>query len=303
MALVGRRALLHKLQMTAPPRSPEIFDRTLRAARRERAAGRFADHDFVHQVMVEELAERLETVVRPLPEVLLLGCPDGRLREALEAMGKTVICADPAFALAARQGGVQCDEDALPFADASFDLVIACGTLDSVNDLPGALILINRVLRADGLLLAALTGAPSLGMLRACLIEGEGDRAGQHIHPQIDLRAAGDLLQRAGFALPVVDSLGLSARYASLDTLMHDLRHMGSGNALRGRSPLTRGSLARARAAFAHRAEPDGKTTERFTLMFLSGWKPDPGQPQPARRGSATVSLAQALGDRGEKQG
>ncbi|MCP5990175.1 class I SAM-dependent methyltransferase, partial [Klebsiella pneumoniae] len=91
-------------------------------------------------------------------------------------------------------------EDALPFADDSFDLVIACGTLDSVNDLPGALILMRRVLRPDGLMLAAFAGAGSLSRLKAALLAAEGDRPGQHVHPQVDVRSAGDLLSRAGFA-------------------------------------------------------------------------------------------------------
>src|SRR3546814_13098572 len=101
--------------------------------------------------------------------------------------------------------GVQADEDALPFADASFDLIIACGTLESVNDLPGALILIRRILRPDGLFLAAFAGAGSLPVLRSALLAGDADRPAQHIHPQIDVRSAGDLLSRAGFAMPVAD--------------------------------------------------------------------------------------------------
>lgn len=275
--------------------NPDIFDRRLRAQRRDRMAARFADHDFLYRAMLDELLDRLGDVQRELKEVLVIGCPDGSAKAALEAMGKTVICADPGFAAAKAQGGVQADEDALPFADESFDLIIACGTLDSVNDLPGALILMRRVLRPDGLMLAAFAGAGSLPRLRAALMAGEGDRPGQHIHPQVDVRSAGDLLSRAGFTMPVADGDVLTVRYGDMLRLMHDLRGMGAGNALTSRAPLSREALIGAAQHFAAAADPDGRTAEQMAMLFLNGWKPDPSQAQPARRGSATMSLAEAL--------
>ncbi|WP_150290849.1 class I SAM-dependent methyltransferase, partial [Sphingobium estronivorans] len=224
--------------------NPDIFDRRLRAVRRDRMAARFAEHDFLYRAMLDELLDRLGDVQRELKEVLVIGCPDDSARTALEAMGKTVVCVDPGFAAAQAQAGglgrVQADEDALPFADDSFDLVIACGTLDSVNDLPGALILMRRILRPDGLMLAAFTGAGSLPRLRAALMAGEGDRPGQHIHPQVDVRSAGDLLSRAGFAMPVADGDVLTVRYGDMLRLMHDLRGMGAGNVLASRPPALR---------------------------------------------------------------
>lgn len=284
-------------EMSDPaPNSPQIFDPALRAMRRDRACANFARHDFLYAHMLDELFARLEVVQRPLADVLVIGCPDTSARDRLRALGKNVVCADPGFANARANDGVQADEDALPFADNSFDLILACGTLDSINDLPGALLLMRRVLRPDGLLLAAFTGAGSLPMLKSALLTAEGDRASAHVHPQIDLRAAGDLLQRAGFALPVVDSDRLDVRYSSLLSLMADLRGMGCGNILARRSaPLTRQTIARACEAFAAAAEPDGKTRETFQLVYLTAWKPDPSQPAPARRGSARVSLADAL--------
>lgn len=281
--------------------SPDIFDRSLRSIRRDRMLADFAAHDFLYRAMLDELLDRLGDVQRDLPEALVIGCPDGSARAALEAMGKRVACIDPGF-LAARAnggvqgGGVQGDEDALPFADNSFDLILACGTLDSVNDLPGALILMRRILRPDGLMLAAFTGAGSLPRLRAALMAGEGDRPGQHIHPQVDVRSAGDLLSRAGFAMPVADGEVLSVRYGDLLRLMHDLRGMGAGNMLTARPPaLRRDTLISAAAHFAEAADPDGRTAEQIAIVYLSGWKPDPSQAAPARRGSATVSLAAAL--------
>ena len=279
---------------------PDIFDRSLRARRRDRMMAQFADHDFLYRAMLDELLDRLGDVQRDLPEALVIGCPDGSARAALEAMGKRVVSADPGFAAARAQGGVQADEDALPFADESFDLVIACGTLDSVNDLPGALILMRRILRPDGLMLAAFTGAGTLPRLRAALLAGEGDRAGQHIHPQIDVRSAGDLLSRAGFAMPVADSETLTVRYGDMLRLMHDLRGMGAANVLTSRPPaLRRDALIRAAEHFGANADADGRTPEQMAILYLSGWKPDPSQAGPARRGSATVSLADALKRKG----
>ncbi|WP_176591550.1 class I SAM-dependent methyltransferase [Sphingobium sp. EM0848] len=280
--------------------NPDIFDRRLRAQRRDRMVARFAEHDFLYRAMLDELLDRLGDVQRELKEVLVIGCPDDSARVALEAMGKTVVSADPGFAAARAQAGglgrVQVDEDALPFADDSFDLVIACGTLDSVNDLPGALILMRRILRPDGLMLAAFTGAGTLPRLRAALMAGEGDRPGQHIHPQVDVRSAGDLLSRAGFTMPVADGDVLTVRYGDVLRLMHDLRGMGAGNVLTSRPPvLRREALMGAARHFAAAADADGRTAEQMAIVFLSGWKPDPSQARPARRGSATMSLAEAL--------
>lgn len=276
--------------------SHEIFDRKIRAMRRDRAAGQFAAHDFLYRHMAEELLDRLTDVTRDLVDVLVVGCPDDHLPSRLRALGKRVVCTDPGYVNAAAVGGVQADEDALPFADNSFDLVVACGTLESVNDLPGALLLMRRILQPDGLLLGAFAGAGSLPVLRKVLLAAEGDRAGQHIHPQVDVRAAGDLLSRAGFTMPVADGDTLTVRYGSIFGLLDDLRGMAASNVLRSRAPiLSRAVLSHAATLFQEKADADGKTAERFTIAYLSGWKPDPSQAAPARRGSATMSLAEAL--------
>lgn len=276
--------------------APDIFDRALRVRRRDRAAPAFAAHDFLYRMMLDELLDRLADVQRDLPEVLVIGCPDDSARQRLEAMGKRVACVDPGFLNARANCGVQADEDALPFADDSFDLILAVGTLDSVNDLPGALILMRRILRPDGLLLAAFAGAGSLSRLRAALMAGEGDRPGQHIHPQVDVRAAGDLLSRAGLTMPVADGETLTVRYGDIFGLMRDLRGMGAANMLASHPPaLRREALAGAAMHFNEAADPDGRTAEQMALVYLSGWKPDPSQARPARRGSGTMSLADAL--------
>lgn len=274
----------------------DIFDRGLRARRRDRAARAFADHDFLYRHMADELLERLSDVSREFTDVLLVGTPDSHLRDRLLRGGRRVACVDPGAVNARAVGGIQADEDALPFDEDSFDLIIACGTLDSVSDLPGALILMRRALRPDGLFLAAFIGAGSLPLLRRALLAGDGERPAQHIHPQVDIRSAGDLLGRAGFAMPVADGETLTVRYSHIFSLMADLRGMGASNVLTSRPPaLTRAALARASEHFAAAADPDGKTAESFAIVYLSGWKPDPSQPGAARRGSATVSLAEAL--------
>jgi SAM-dependent methyltransferase len=272
------------------------FDRRLRRLRRNRAAPLFGEADYLHRHAAEELLHRLDCVTRPFARALLLGAADPLLIAALRERGLAVTVADPAGGFAP---DVVCDEDRLPFADSAFDLVVCVGLLDSVNDLPGSLLLIRRALRPDGLFLAAFAGAGSLPRLKAAMLaadEAEG-AAAPRVHPQIDVRAAGDLLTRAGFALPVADTERVDVRYSGLSSLVRDLRSMGATNILasRARRPIGRVGLAAALATFADAADPDGKTVERFDIIHLSGWSPSPDQPKAARRGSAVASLADAL--------
>lgn len=264
------------------------------------------DAFYLHHRAADELIERLSLIKRQFRTALDLGCGDGYLSRALRERGLETVSADCSSVFASALGGIACDEDRLPFADQAFDLVLSIGCLDSVNDLPGALTLIRRSLRPDGLFLAAFAGAGSLPRLRSVLRTAEdahGFAPSPRIHPQIDVRAAGDLLGRAGFALPVADSESVTVRFPSLFHLIADLRGMGATNILHARSPRTlhRAILGMAAADFSAQAEPDGKTVERFELIYLSGWAPSPDQPQPARRGSATVSLSEALKDSASK--
>jgi len=287
---------------SALPQADLPFDRSLRRLRRDRAAASGTAADYLHRRAADELLERLDLVRRDFRTALDLGCGGGYLTGRLRERGLEVVAADAGGAFAAAAGGVQCDEDRLPFADTAFDLVVSVGALDTVNDLPGGLTLVRRALRPDGLFLAAFAGAGSLARLREAMRaadEAESPEAGSpRIHPQIDVRAAGDLLTRAGFALPVVDTESVEVRFSSLAQLVTDLRAMGATNILssRARRPLGRLAFAAAAAAFAERADADGKTAERFEILHLSGWSPSSDQPRPARRGSATVSLADTLG-------
>lgn len=275
---------------------PHIFNERLRSHRRDRAAVQFPAHDFLYAAMADDMLERLGDVSRSFSRALVIGCPDSRLADALTALGCTVTCCDPGSIWAARNGSVAVSEDRLPFEEATFDLILCCGTLDAINDLPGALLGLNRILEPDGLLLLSFVGAGSLPRLRAALLAADGDRPAQRIHPQVDVRALGDLLTRAGFAMPVVDQQPLDVRYGSLFGLITDLRGMGAAQCLASAPPpLTRTGLALAAEQFATGADADGRITERFMILHGSGWHPSESQPKPARRGSATVSLADAL--------
>jgi len=236
-------------------------------------------------------------VKRDFTHALDLGTADGSLARALRARGLEVTAGDAGMRFAS--DGMQFDEDRLPFAPESFDLIVSAGVLDSVNDVPGALIQCRRALKPDGLLLAGFVGAGSLAWLRRALLEADQAAGGaipQRIHPLIDVRAAGDLLTRAGFVLTVADSESLDVGYGDPFRLMTDLRGMAGTNMLAGeKRPLTRGRLAHLGNAFTQAAGPDGRLRERFELVFMTGWAPGPDQPQPAKRGSATASLAAAL--------
>jgi NADH dehydrogenase [ubiquinone] 1 alpha subcomplex assembly factor 5 len=249
---------------------------------------------FLAEHMADEVVERLSWVNRSFADVLVIGHAPSLLIDAPAVREAKVTIAGPIGR------DYRCDEDALPFSPGSFDLVVALGTLDSVNDLPGALIQINRILRPDGLMMAAMIGAGSLPRLKAAMLAADqatGRGVAARLHPQIDVRAAGDLMQRARFAMPVADSDSLTVRYRALPALVRDLRCHGWTNSLvSAPPPLSRLSLIAALQSFAEAADADGKTAERFEIIYLSGWAPSPDQPKPAQRGSATASLAGVLG-------
>jgi SAM-dependent methyltransferase len=197
---------------------------------------------------------------------------------------------------------VAADEEALPFADGSLDLVVSALALQSVNDLPGVLAQIRRALKPDGLFLAALLGGETLTELRQAFAAAESEIDGgvsPRVAPSADVRDLGALLQRAGFALPVVDTDRLTVRYATAFDLMRDLRGMGATNALieRQRVPLKRATLLRMASVYSDRfSDPDGRLRASFDIVWLSGWAPHQSQQQPLRPGSAKARLADALG-------
>ncbi len=271
---------------------PQPFDRARRRALRARSAS--APSVFL-QWMADDLSERLSAVSRDFTDILLLG-PVARFQSALHLPADANVMIAALSKAESDSGAIICEEDRLPFDLASFDLILSAGTLDSVNDLPGALIQIRRALRPDGLFLGSMFGAGSFSLLKRCMIAADGPRTAAHVHPQIDVRSAGDLLSRAGFAMPVADGDRLTLRYSDPMRLVRDIREAGTGNALAGpRAIVGKAGFARLLEAWAGAAEADGKLSERLELISLSGWAPVPSQAKPARRGSGTVSLTEAL--------
>ena len=299
-----------------PSTSPMIFDRALIRRRRKRAEA-LRPATFLLDRVADDLAERLAAVVRRFELAVDLGTPGAAVRTALARLGSVgmIVTADavPDSGAARNERFVVADEEALPFRDSSLDLVVSALALQFVNDLPGVLVQIRRALKPDGLFLAALMGGETLTELRQSFAAAESDVEGgvsPRVAPFADLREAGALLQRAGFALPVTDTDRVCVRYDSAFGLMHDLRRMGATNALlaRRRTPLRRATLMRMAEIYARRfADADGRLRATFEIVWLSGWAPDPSQQQPLRPGSAKARLADALGAReistGEKAG
>jgi NADH dehydrogenase [ubiquinone] 1 alpha subcomplex assembly factor 5 len=285
-----------------------IFDRSLLRKRRDRAAAHFPSHDFLVREAAERLADRLDDVTRRFPLALDLGCHTGELAEALGKRGgiETLVQCDlsPAMATRAARAGrltLAADEEWLPFADDSFDLVLSCLSLHWVNDLPGTLVQIRRVLKPDGLFLGVMLGGDTLMELRQALADAEIDVEGgmsPRVSPMAEVRDLGGLLQRAGFALPVADSDHLTVSYADPMRLLADLRGMGETNAVaQQRKGLTRrATLFTALGRYQERfVDATGRMPATFQLLSMTAWKPHPSQPKPLTPGSAQTSLASAL--------
>jgi len=299
--------------MNPPSTPPRIFDRNLLRRRRDRIA-RAADpqRDFLFAESGERLLDRLDDITRRFPLALDLGSRDGVLGRLRAARGgiETLVQGDLSFGLL--QGGgrpaLQLDEEALPFAPETFDLVMANLSLHWTNDLPGALAQIRHILKPDGLFLGVLFGAGTLSELRTVLMEAEIAETGgasARVAPFADLRDAAGLMQRAGFSLPVADIETLTVTYAGLIPLMADLRAMGETNILDARlkRPTRRAVIARAAALYQEKyGDAGGRIPASFRLIFLTGWAPHQSQQQPARRGSGQLSFGEALGARRESE-
>jgi NADH dehydrogenase [ubiquinone] 1 alpha subcomplex assembly factor 5 len=284
----------------------EIIDRRLLLMRRNRAAQTASAHDFLLARVGDDFAERLSLVRRPFPVVLNLGAHHGLLGRRLRQLPgqRLVIDADHCARLASQCDGpcVLADDELLPFAPASFDLVVSGLALQFVNDLPGTLVQIRHALKPDGLLLAALLGGRTLVELRQAFLAAEEQVEGgasPRVIPFADVQDLGSLLQRAEFAMPVVDGDVATVSYQDPLALMHDLRAMGATNPLRARRrmPLRRATLARALEIYSDQfTRSDGRVVATFEILTLTAWAPDTNQPKPLRPGSAHRRLADALG-------
>ncbi|MCU4178135.1 methyltransferase domain-containing protein [Bosea sp. BH3] len=286
-----------------------VFDRTLGRSRLKRAvAGDYPD--FLLQRAAGDLEERLSAVLREFVLAADLGTPLPVALPVIAAKAKAALRMAEAEGTGADLVG---DLEALPLAADSLDLAVSLLALHGVNDLPGAFVQIRRALRPDGLFMGCLLGGRTLQELRQALLEAESETTGgvsPRVAPFADLRDLGSLLQRAGFALPVVDSEVVTVRYRDAFGLFRDLKAMGWANALvaRRKAPLRRETLLRAAALYAERfADPDGRLPATFEFVWVSGWSPHESQQKPLRPGSAKARLADALGvpekGAGEKAG
>lgn len=282
-----------------------VFDRDQVRRQRDRAASLLADHDFLLQETADRLGDRLLDMTRRFPLALDLGCHTGELGRALCGRGgiETLIQCDlsPAMATRADKLALAADEEALPFAANSFDLILSNLSLHWVNDLPGALLQIRHALKPDGLFLASMLGGETLTELRQSFLEAElmeEGGAGPRVSPFADVRDLGGLLQRAGFALPVVDVDTITVTYGDAMRLMADLRGMGETNAViaRRKQMTRRTTLLRALALYEEKFKNDqGRLSATFQIMTLTAWKPHESQQQPLPPGSGRVNLADAL--------
>jgi SAM-dependent methyltransferase len=298
--LTGRDTAAIKAAMAAPV----IFDRQALAIRRRRAlASPVAGADFLHRAAADDLLDRLGSVHRTFELAAEIGSPTAYLADALSALGTPVFRLDRVTEALAhnRHACVVADPEVLPLAPASIDLALSALELQWVNDLPGVLAQVRRALRPDGLFLANFLGGDTLAELRDSLTAAELEITGgasPRVAPFVELRSAGALLQRAGFALPVIDLDRRVVRYDSALHLIRDLRAMGAANPLaeRDRRPLRRDVLARTVATYAERySDPDGRVRATFDIISLSGWAPHESQQKPLRPGSASLRLANAL--------
>lgn len=286
--------------------APLIFDRALLRQRRARAARAETAPDFLLDRFTDDVADRLAFIQRTFENVLVIGAHGGRIAAKLQSAHRfehLVETETMAEMLSGRAGaGVVADEEALPFAPGSFDLVIAGPTLQFVNDLPGVLMQIRQALRPDGLFLSGLFGGTTLTELRQAWVAAETEVMGgvsPRVSPFADVRDLGGLLQRARFALPVVDADVFKVRYGSALDLMQDLRAMGAGNVMvdRSRTPVSRRLLRRAVEIYADRfADANGRIPATFELLVMTAWSPHDNQQKPLKPGSATARLADALG-------
>jgi SAM-dependent methyltransferase len=281
-----------------------IIDTPLLIERRRRALARAVPGaDFLMRRAADDLEERLATVGRRFARAATLFSTTGHARDTVLASGKAedVVRVEADHAFLGEDPGTVAPPGVIPVEPGSLDLAVSLLSLQDENDIPGMLVQIRRALKPDGLFLGAMAGAGTLAELREALLAAEIEIAGgasPRVLPFADVRDAGALLQRAGFALPVTDMENLTVRYATMFDLIADLRAMGATNVLsdRSRRPATRHLLARAASLYAERfSDPDGRIRATFSLIWMSGWAPDASQQKPLRPGSAEISLTRIL--------
>jgi NADH dehydrogenase [ubiquinone] 1 alpha subcomplex assembly factor 5 len=301
------RTVWHKVSMTD---SMTVFNRQVVRQHRDRAASNLTEHDFLFREVGTRLLDRLDDVIAKFPVAVDLGCRTGLLAELRDSQGgiESLYGCDLSERMMAHSAmsGAVADEEALPFADAALDLVISNLSLHWVNDLPGCMTQVRRALKPDGLFLATMFGGETLHELRAVLSEAEIAVQGglsPRVSPFTDIRDAGALLQRAGFALPVVDTETITVSYSDPLKLLHDLRGMGEANAVMERrlTAMRRETMMMAMQLYMEKyAGDDGRVPATFQILTLSGWAPSPTQQQPLKPGQGETSLTKFLANDGD---
>lgn len=261
--------------------STDLFDKRLRGLRRDRAA-RLGPELFLHERAFEDILERLALIRRRFHSTLLIGCFDPRWRERLLQHADSVDVIDPGPLFAQAVAGTCASEERMDLHPGAYDLCVAVGTLDTVNDLPHALLLIRFALQNDSLFIGALAGGEALPRLRTAMraADEQMGAASAHVHPRIEPAAFSGLLTSAGFSMPVVDVDRVQVGYRSLWHLVRDLRAMGATNVLsaRSRRPLTRAAAAAAAERFRQQTEGE-RVIEIFELLHFAAWTPDAPNP------------------------
>lgn len=297
----------------AEPSDIIIFDRAQIARARNRAAPHLKEHGFLIDWAGKQLLDRLVDIKRDFPIALQIGLRNNddfantlRNRKGTDHLFQMDFAQDLLV-----PGAIHGNEEFLPFAPSSLDLIISTMSFHSVNDLPGTLTQIKQAMKPDGLLIAAMLGGETLHELRTCLMEAELNLTGgvsPRIAPFADKQDMGALMQRAGFALPVIDSDIVTVTYEHIFALMKDLRFMGENNAIAARNKTIppRALFMEAGKIYAEKfAEPapsqSGRIRASFEVIFLIGWAPHDSQQQPMKPGSAKNRLADALQTRETK--
>lgn len=268
------------------PNMPALFDLRLRALRRDRAA-RGGGELFLHERAFADCLERVAMMGRRFADALLVGCPDPGWPKRLAKVADRVAVVDPGPLFAAAAGGTTVIEDRIAPKANAFDLILAVGTLDTIDDLPAALAALAASLKPDGLMIGAMSGGDTLPQLRAAMRAADrpSGNAQPHVHPRIEPSALVNLLGNAGLERPVVDIDRVRVAYASFAKLVGDLRAMAASNLLneRPRRSLSRRAYAAAVAAF-ERSGGQGKTVEIFAILHFAGWKGGAARANPPKR-------------------
>ena len=298
------------------PETTDIFDREILKLKKQRFDDAFGEYDFLHRHALQLISERLEDITLTFENNLFIGrnLPDESF-DSLKASGNldSLLYQDTFHSKSYQRQNVIADEEFFPFGQGKLDLIISNLSLHQTNDLPGALIQIRKALKPDGLFIGAMLGGETLWQLRQSLSQAEQElMSGQspRIHPFADKQQMGGLMQRAGYALPVIDSEFVTVTYPNIFKLMVDLRGMGETNIIRNRQKTCSAPnlFHKAGKYYAdHFSDEDGQLEATFEIIFLIGWAPSDTQQKPLRPGSAKNRLADALGtdeiSTGEKAG